>query len=68
MCLFKQFKRDYMIVVTKIKVKMKNRSHRYNIDRLGPKKGHKRTKYKVCQYDDPYMYKAKRKQHLKLNS
>ena len=56
MCLFKQFKRDYVIVVTKIKMKMKNRSHRYNINRLGPKKGHKRTKYKVCRYDDPYMY------------
>ena len=35
----------------KMKMKMKNRSHRYDINR--PK--HKYNKYKVSQYDAAYM-------------
>ena len=31
----------------KIKMKIKNRSHRYDINRRGPRQGHKHTKYKV---------------------
>ena len=27
---------------------MKNRSHRYDINRLSPRHGHKYTKYKMC--------------------
>ena len=33
---------------------MKNRSHRYNMNRSRHR--HKYTKYKKCQYDDAYMY------------
>ena len=37
----------------KMKLKMKDRSHRYNINRASPKNGHKYTKYKMClQYND----------------
>ena len=36
-------------------MKMKNRSHRFDINRPGPKQGHKNTKFKVSQYDDPYL-------------
>ena len=32
----------------KMRLKMKNRSHKYNIDRLGPSHGHKYTKRKIC--------------------
>ena len=39
----------------KIKMKIKNGSHIYNINRPGPKTGHKHIEYKVSQYDDPYM-------------
>ena len=28
--------------------KMKNRSHRYDINRPSPRHGHKYTKYKIC--------------------
>ena len=35
---------------------MKNRSYKYNINRLKPRDGHKYTKYKVSQYNDGYMY------------
>ena len=39
----------------KIKIKMKNGSHRCNINRTGPNQGHKHIKYKVSQCDDSYM-------------
>ena len=35
-------------------MEMKNWSHRHNINRPGPKLGHKHTKYKLSCYDDPY--------------
>ena len=41
----------------KMRLKMKNRSQRYNINRLRPRLGHKYTEYKITP-----------KQHLKLNS
>ena len=37
-------------------MKMKNRSHRYDIIDLGHRHEHKYRKYKVSQYDDAYMY------------
>ena len=40
---------------------MKNRSHRYNINKHRLKHGHKYAKYKVSQYDGDFMYC---KQHL----
>ena len=33
-------------------MKMKNRSHRYNINRPRSRNEHKYSKYKVFQYDD----------------
>ena len=36
-------------------MKMKSRSHRNDKNRSGPRQRHKHTKYKVSQYDDPYM-------------
>ena len=36
---------------------MKNRSHRYDINRPWPRHGHKYSKYKkLPHYDDVYMY------------
>ena len=32
----------------KMRLKMKNRSHRYNINRPWSRDGHKYTKYKMC--------------------
>ena len=32
----------------KMRLKMKNRSHRYDINRPRPRYGHKYTKYKMC--------------------
>ena len=56
----------------KMKIKMKNRSLRYEISKRSSRHGDKYSKYKkVLQYDDcddAYMYKAKPKKHLKLNS
>ena len=56
----------------KMKIKMKNRSHRYEISKRSSRHGDKYSKYKkVLQYDDcddAYMYKAKPTKHLKLNS
>ena len=37
-----------------MKMKMKNRSHRYDINRARPRHGHKYSKYKVPQQDDAY--------------
>ena len=31
-----------------MRLKMKNRSHRYDINRVRPRHGHKYTKYKTC--------------------
>ena len=39
----------------KVKVKMKNRSHRYDKNGLGPRQGNKHTKYNVSRYDDSHM-------------
>ena len=44
----------------KIKMKMKNRSHRYDIIRPGSRCGHEYIKYKKTQYDDALCIK----QHL----
>ena len=34
------------LIIMKLKMKMKNRSHRYDIKRLRPRHGHKYSKYK----------------------
>ena len=36
----------------KMRLKMKKRSHRYDINRPRPRNVHKFTKYKMCQYND----------------
>ena len=51
----------------KMRLKMKNRSHRYDINRPCPRHGHKYSKNKMSRYNDGYMSKATPKQHLKLN-
>ena len=43
------------MTVMKIKMKMKNRSREYDKNRPTRWQGHKQTKYKVSQYDEPYM-------------
>ena len=35
---------------------MKNKSHRYDINRYRSRRGHKCSNNKVSQYDDAYMY------------
>ena len=40
----------------KMRLTMKNRSHRYDINRPPSKHGHKYTKYKMSQYNDGYVY------------
>ena len=40
----------------KIRLKMKNRSHRYDTKRPPSKHEHKYTKYKMSQYNDGYVY------------
>ena len=35
---------------------MKNRSHRYDINRSRSSHGHNYSKYKIYQYDDACMY------------
>ena len=35
-------------IIMKMKIKMKNTSHRYNINRLRSRHGHKCSKYKIC--------------------
>ena len=37
-----------MIMTTKMRLKMKNRSHRYDITRPRSRHGHKYTIYKMC--------------------
>ena len=39
----------------KIKIKMKNRSHRYDISRRRPTQGQNYSKFKVSQYGDACM-------------
>ena len=36
------------LIIMKIKMKMQNRSHRYDINRPTPRHGHKYSKYKMC--------------------
>ena len=40
----------------KIKIKMKNRSHRYDISRPRSRQGQNYSKYKVSQYADAYIH------------
>ena len=40
----------------KIKIKMKNRSHRYDISRPRSRQGQNYGKYKVSQYADAYIH------------
>ena len=42
-------------MTTKMRLKMKNRSQRYDINRTRPRHGHRYTKYK-CQYNHGYIY------------
>ena len=51
-----------------MKIKMKNRSHRYDINRLGLDMDTHVVNIKVSQYDDAYMHWATPKQCMKLNS
>ena len=43
------------LIIMKIKIEMKNRSHRYDINRPRSRHGHKYSKYK--KYNGAYMYK-----------
>ena len=43
------------LIIMKMKTKMKNRSHRYDINRPTSRHGHKYSKFKVSQYHDAYM-------------
>ena len=36
-------------------MKIKTRSHKFDINRLSPRLRHKHTKYKASRYDDLYM-------------
>ena len=38
------------LIIMKMRLKIKNGSHRYDINRTGPIHGHKYTKYKMLQY------------------
>ena len=40
----------------KMMLKMKNRSHRYDVNRPRLRHGHKYTKYKLPQYNDGSMH------------
>ena len=51
------------LIIMKIKIKVKNRSLRYDVNRSKPRY----SKYKKCQYDAAYMYLATPKQHLMIN-
>ena len=56
------------LIIMKMNMKIKNRSHRFDMNRPWSRHGHKYNKYKVSQYDDAYMLEGTTKQHLKLNS
>ena len=50
-------------------MKMKNRSHSYNVNRPRSRHGHKYSKYKKCPSMMMFcMYYITPKQHLKFNS
>ena len=51
-----------------MRMKMKKRSHTYDINRPWSRHKHKFSKYKKSRYDDTYMYQTTTKQHLHLNS
>ena len=57
------FKRGYKLIITKIRLKIKNRSHRHDINWPRPRHGHKYTKYKMCLR---IMTAICNKQHLKV--
>ena len=40
----------------KIRLKLKNISHRYDMNRGQPRNGHKYTKYKISHYYDGYVH------------
>ena len=40
----------------KMRLKMKNRSSRYDINRPTSRHGHKYTKFEMSRYNDCYMY------------
>ena len=44
------------LIIMKMNMKMKNRSHRYNINKPRPSHEQKYSKYQVSQHDDGYMY------------
>ena len=48
----RMFKLGYWLMTMKMRLKMKKRSHRYDINRPRPRNGHKFTKCKMCQYND----------------
>ena len=43
------------LIIMKMKLKMKNWSHKYDIDRTGPRHGYKYAKYKMSHCDDGYV-------------
>ena len=46
----------WLLIVMKMKLKIKNGSHRYDINRTSPRRFHKYTKYNVSQYDDNHVH------------
>ena len=54
------------LIVLKIKIKMTNKLHGYDINRRRSRHGHKYTKYKNCL--SMIIYFATPKQHGRLNS
>ena len=44
------------LIIMKIKIKMKNRSHRYDISRPRFREGQNYSKCKVSQYGEAYVY------------
>ena len=42
------FQCDYMLIIVKMRVEMKNRSHRHAINKTRPRYGCQYTKYKMC--------------------
>ena len=48
---------DIWLMTTKMRLEMKNRSSRYDINSPRRRNGHKYTKYKICiDMNDGYMY------------
>ena len=57
------------LIIMKMKIKMKNRSHRYQISIQRSRHGQKYSKYKKClSMMVLFMYGATPKQRVKLNS